>query len=108
MCQFLKEENVPLHELETEQFRKILRASLAVHTGSLKDDENIKRFLHFFREMKFSFTFLNGLWSLQWVLEISQAKAPIFYKMSLPTLFEEYPSVIYPGYRQLKSKTYWT
>lgn len=88
MLQFLKSESLALYELKTAQIRLVFRASLAVHTYTLKNGGIRELFSHTFRGWGFLVTLLSGVRFLRCVLGSSQAKFHLPYKIILQTPFE--------------------
>lgn len=88
ISQFLKSENMALRRFGAQQHRQALRASLAFHTYSMKQNRIRKLVLHFFHERKFPVSMLNKVQFLQWFHDIIQENAQTPYEMSLPIAFE--------------------
>lgn len=65
--QFLTSDNLALHELRNEQFRQVLRASLAIRTYALKDSLIRKLFFKMFSDQNYPAAVPNGARSLHLV-----------------------------------------
>lgn len=75
LLQFLKSENLALRELQTEQIYQGPRASLTVHTYTMKDGRIQEIFLYLFHNWNSRVSLLNRAWFFWLVLNKNQANA---------------------------------
>lgn len=86
--QSLTSENLMLRTLGVEQGRRVVRASLGVHTYAMKNVQSREPFFHGFCKRNFSVITLNDSQFLQLKLYKSQGKASTPYKWLSPDRLE--------------------
>lgn len=81
-------ENVAPQMLGTVQSCQVLWATLAAYTYAMEHGRNQELFLDFFCERKFPVTLLNNMLLSRFVLDNTQDKAMVSYKMTVPNAFK--------------------